>query len=239
VAAITTIVGTFAYFFTMQCLKLAEPHKHSQDRVPAKPPTIADKAHAQDEATKKEVSAVPERDIFADCVKHNRPTILIQSSIDSGPWIKDTSIYPLKGRKVVLKVDIVPEVKIRWYQIIPDISKIYKNANFPWEKDPYKWIGLAKIDYHRKELTKFRDIWQINPFDDENDSEIRGKESSSYHSSQDKVANSRFYHKDIGSFWFQAEIAQEGKIYRSPGIEDSDERGLSPKVFRVSIRDGQ
>ncbi|MHC4105749.1 MAG: hypothetical protein ACYSR9_12475 [Planctomycetota bacterium] len=238
VAAITTIVGTFAYFFTMQCLKLAEPHKHNQDRVPAKPPKIADKAQAQDEATKKEVSAVPERDIFADCVKYNRPTILIQSSIDSGPWIKDTSIYPLKGRKIVLKVDRVPEVKIRWYQIVPDISKIYKNANFPWEKDPYKWIGLAKIDYHRKELTKFRDIWQINPFDDENDSEIRGKESSSYHSSQDKAANSRFYHKDVGSFWFQAEIAQEGKIYRSPGIEDSDERGLSPKVFRVSIRDG-
>jgi hypothetical protein len=115
---------------------------------------------------------------------------------------------------------------------------MYKNANFPWEKDPYKWIGLAKIDYQRKELTKFRYLWQINPFDDENNPEVRDKESSSYRFSQNKAENSRFYHKDVGSFWFQAEIAQEGKIYRSPGIEDSDERGLSPKVFRISIRDG-
>ncbi|MHC4727798.1 MAG: hypothetical protein ACYS17_11290 [Planctomycetota bacterium] len=119
VAAITTIVGMLAYLFTMQCLKLAEPHKHTQDIVPAKPPKIADKVQAQNEATKKDVSVVPGRDIFSDCVKHNRPTILIQSSIDGGPWVKDTAIYPLKGRKVVLKVDRVPEAKIRWYQIVP------------------------------------------------------------------------------------------------------------------------
>jgi hypothetical protein len=238
VAAITTLVGMLAYFFIMLCLKLAEPHKQTQDRIPAKPPKAIEKSHVWNEATKKDISIVPERDIFADCVKHNYPTIAIQSSIDNGPWVKDTAIYPLKGQKVVLKVDRLLEAKIKWYQIVPDISKIYKNANFPWEKDPYKWIGLAKIDYHRKELTKFRDIWQIMPFDDENNPEVRDKESSSYRSFQDKTANSRLYHKDVGSFWFQVEIAQEGKIYRSPGIEDSDEKGLSPTVFRVSIRDG-
>jgi hypothetical protein len=238
VAAITTIVGTFAYFFTLKYLKFAEPHRHTQDRVAAKPLKIADKSQAQAEVITKEVSVVTGEDTFADCVQHIRPTILIQSSIDSGPWIKEPAIYPLKGRKVVLKVDRIREAKIRWYQIVPDISKIYKNANFPWEKDPYKWVGFAKIEYHRKELTKFRDLWQINPFDDENNPEVKGQEPSSYRSSQDKAQNSRFYRKDVGSFWFQAEIAQEGKIYRSPGIEDSDAKGLSPKVFRVSIRDG-
>jgi len=238
VAATTTIVGTLAYFFAMQYFKSAEPHKHTQDIVQTKSPKSIEKSQVWNEAIKKDASIVPERDIFADCVKHNCPTILIQSSIDNGPWVKDTAIYPLKGRIVVLKVDRIPEAKIKWYQIVPDISKIYKNANFPWEKDPYKWVGLAKIDYHRKELTKYRDIWQITPFDDENNPEVRDKESSSYRSFQDKTANSRFYHKDVGSFWFQVEIAQEGKIYRSPGIEDSDEKGLSPKVFRVSIRDG-
>lgn len=239
VAATTTIVGTLVYFFAMQRLKSVEPYKYTQDIVPAKPPKAIEKSQVLNEATKKEVSIVPERDIFADWVKHNCPTILIQSSIDSGPWIKDVAIYPLKGRKVMLKVDRIPEAKIKWHQIVPDISKIYKNANFPWEKDPYKWIGLAKIDYHRKELTEFRDIWQIKPFDNANNPEIRDKESSSYSFFQDETANSRFYHKDVGSFWFQVEIAREGKIYRSPGIEDSDEKGLSPKVFRVSIRDGK
>ncbi|MHC4727799.1 MAG: hypothetical protein ACYS17_11295 [Planctomycetota bacterium] len=100
-------------------------------------------------------------------------------------------------------------------------------------------VSDSSLDYHRKELTQFRDIWQIKPFDDENNPEAREKESSSYRSFQDKAANSRFYHKDVGSFWFQVEIAQEGKIYRSAGIEDSDKKGLSPKVFRVSIRDGK
>jgi hypothetical protein len=239
VAAITAIMGSFAYLFTMQCLKLAEPHKHTRNRITTKPPNTVEKSQVSNEATKKDVSVIPERDIFADCVKYNCPTIQIQSSIDGGPWTKDTAIYPLKGRKVVLKVDRIPEVKIRWYQIVPDISKIYKNANFPWDKDPYKWRGLAKIDYHRKELTEFRDLWQITPFDNENNSEFREKEFSKHSFFEDKTASSRFYHKDIGSFWFQAEIVQEGKIYRSPGIEDSDEKGLSPKVFRVSIRNGK
>jgi hypothetical protein len=238
VAAITTIMGTFAYFFTMQCLKSAEPRKHTQDIAPSKPPKAIEESNVWNEATQKDVSAVPERDTFANDVKHNHPTIQIQSSIDSGPWVKGTAIYPLKGQKIVLKVDRAPEANIRWYQIVPDISKIYKNANFPWEKDPYKWVGLAKIDYHRKELTEFRDLRQIKPFDDESNSEVRDKEPSSYRSFRDKAANSRFYHKDAGSFWFQAEMAQEGKIYRSAGIEDSDKKGLSPKVFRVSIRDG-
>ena len=138
VAATTTIVGTLAYFFTMQCLKSAEQYKHTQDIVPTKSPKAIEKSQVWNEATKKDISVVPQRDIFADCVKHNCPTILIQSSIDSGPWVKDTAIYPLKGRKVALKVDRLLEAKIKWYQIVPDIPKIYKNANFPWEKDPYK-----------------------------------------------------------------------------------------------------
>ncbi len=42
-----------------------------------------------------------------------------------------------------------------------------------------------------------------------------------------------------GSFWFHAEVASDGIIYRSPGIEDSYYRGISPKVFRMSVRSGQ
>jgi hypothetical protein len=227
VAVATTLVGVLAYSFAIRCLKLA------------KPPKVAGKPCGSDEAAGKEVSVVTESDAFARSVKHSVPTLLIQSSVNGGPWVKSTAIYPLKGQKVVLKVDRIPGGEIRWHQIIPDTSKIYKNANFPWDKDPYKWVGFAKIDYHRKELTGFRGRWQIEPVDRENDTGVRDKKSSSVRSLWNKAANSKFYHKDVGSFWFQAEVKKEGVIYRSPGIEDSDKKGLSPKVFRVSIRDGE
>jgi len=180
-----------------------------------------------------------EGDAFTSFVKHGRPTILIESSIDNGHWVKSRAIYPLKGQKIALKVDEVTGGCIRWYRIIPDISKTYKNANFPWEKNPYRWVGFAKIDYFRKELSQFRGHWQIQPFNNQADGKIRGRKSSSFGGSWSEAANSRFYHEDAGSFWFQAEVAKEGKLYRSEGIEDSDKRGLSPQVFRVSIRDGE
>jgi hypothetical protein len=95
-------------------------------------------------------------------------TLTIKSSVDGGPWSNVGAVYPLKGQKVVLKIEAVPGAVTRWYQIFPDLSKRYKNANFPWEKDPYKWIGLAKIDYSRKELTQFRGKWEIEPFEPSN-----------------------------------------------------------------------
>jgi len=227
VAVATTLVGVLVYSLAIRRLKLAEP------------PKVAKKSGEPDEVTGKEVSVVTESDAFARSVKHSVPTLLIESRINGGTWVKSAAIYPLKGQKVVLKVDKIPGGEIRWHQIIPDTSKIYKNANLPWEKDAYKWVGLAKIDYYRKELTGFRGRWQIEPFGKENDTSVRDRKSSSFGSLWNKAANSKYYHKDVGSFWFQAEVKKEGVIYRSPGIEDSDKKGLSPKVFRVSIRDGE
>ncbi|KHD07841.1 hypothetical protein PN36_24890 [Candidatus Thiomargarita nelsonii] len=108
--------------------------------------------------------------------------------------------------------------------------KVYKNANHPWEKNPYQWVGFGKIDYERKELTQFRGQWQIQPFKKQSDS-IFGDIINYFY-----AVNSRFYQKDVGSFWFQVEIEKRGKVRKSPGIENSDYR--APKVFRVSIRDG-
>jgi hypothetical protein len=230
VAAATTLVGALAYSFAIRFLKPAKPANHAEAAAPAKPPKVAGKSRESDEAAEKEEFVVTESDAFARSVKHSVPTLLIQSRINGGPWVKSTAIYPLKGQKVALKVDKISGGTIRWHQIIPDTSKIYKNANLPWEKDAYKWIGLARIDYQRKELTGFQGRWQIEPFDNENNTQVRAF--------WDKAANSKFYHEDVGSFWFQAEVNKEGVIYRSARIEDSDKKGLSPKVFRVSIRDG-
>lgn len=151
--------------------------------------------------------------------------VVIQSRINNGAWKKNNAIYPLKGQPVTLKVTKEPKTTIRWYQIVPDISKIYKNANHPWEKNAYQWVGFGKIDYERQELISFRDQWEIRPFEEGFD--------------HDALSNSRFYQKEVGSFWFQVEMETGNQIKSSPGIEDADDRGLSPKVFRVSIRDGK
>jgi len=219
VAALTTLIGVLAYTFTNTMLRSPSPLDHGSVRV------VQDAASTGSRETPaSRQSAVSSLDGFLNAARHSRPTIKIRSRIDSGPWVEDSAIYPLRGRNVALKVEKVPGGQIRWYQIIPDISKIYKNANFPWDPDPYQWIGFAKIDYHRKELTRFRDRWRIHPFDGKTDTLPIGP------------TNSSFYHDDVGSFWFQAEVATKGRIYRSAGIEDSDKRGLSPKVFRVSVR---
>ncbi|MHC4336404.1 MAG: hypothetical protein ACYSTG_00425 [Planctomycetota bacterium] len=187
----------------------------------------------------KGTSAAAENNSFENASRHGKPTMVIQSRINNRPWMKKTAIYPIKGQKVALRVDEIPGANIRWFQIIPDTSKIYKNANFPWEQHPYQWVGFAKIDYHKKELIRFRGHWEIEPFDSEGVSEVQDRESSSFGSVENMGMDSRYYHKDIGSFWFLVEIENEGTIYWSVGIEDSDHRGLSPQVFRVSIRDGE
>ncbi len=147
--------------------------------------------------------------------------IVIQSRINNGPWLKEPAISPLKGDSIFLKVDRIPNADIKWFQIIPDLSKIYKNANFPWDDNPYKWTGFAKIKYVRKELRQARGKWTIKP------------------RFQNNILLSEYYHNNVGSFWLQAEILKEGSIFTSPGIEETDHRGLSPKVFRISIRDGK
>jgi hypothetical protein len=149
--------------------------------------------------------------------------MVILSSVDGGPWLSDTAIYPLKGQRVMLKATDMPDGNVRWYRIFPDISKFYKNAAYPWEENAYQWTGFDKIDYHREELSSFQGQREICPFENQ----TSGTDRSPY------------YHNDVGSFWFQAEVENKSRSESSPGIGQSDERGLSPKVFRISIRDGQ
>jgi hypothetical protein len=164
---------------------------------------------------------------------------IIKSRIDAGPWTTATAIYPSKGQSVTLRVDQVSGATIRWYQIVPDTSQIYKNANHPWEANPYKWLGLAKIKYSRTELTEFRGKWEVQPFRGTQSTADRNKLVGAIEAVAKAVAGPPYNHTDVGSFWFQVEIEKAGGIQKSAGIEDSDKRGLSPKVFRVSIRDGE
>lgn len=151
-------------------------------------------------------------------------TVTIHSHIADHAWQVKAAIYPLKGQHVNLKVVPIEGTQIRWYQIIPNISKTYKNANHPWEPDAYQWVGFGKIDYEQVEIETFRNQWEISF----SRSPVKGSFDSAY------------FQEQVGSFWFQVEIEKEGKIIaKSAGLERNDSRGISPEVFRVSFRVGE
>ena len=155
--------------------------------------------------------------------------LVIESSIDNGTWKTNTAISPLKGQQIALRVKNVSGASIRWYQIFPDLSTFHKNAGHFGDDKPYQWIGLDTIKYERKELSHFRDQWNIQPFT--SDEQV----VSSF---QQNAVVSMLYHTDVGSFWFQVEVERNGNIQQSAGLEKTTKMGLSRKVFRVSIRDG-
>lgn len=158
----------------------------------------------------------------------------IESRLGDGTWRSDAAIYPLKGEGVRLRVKPVEGATLRWYRIYPDLSRDYKNANYPWDPNPYAWIGWAKIDYRREELSRHRGEWELNPLDEAG----RVVRDDGPTALQPHPTDARHYRADVGSFWFQVEIEKSGAVERSPGIDERDERGLSPSVFRMSIRDG-
>jgi hypothetical protein len=174
-----------------------------------------------------------------DVEPRGKPRLLIQARIDNGPWITTTSIYPLKGQKISLRVRKIPNSKVRWFRIRPDTSPMYKNANHPWEKNPYKWIGLAKIKYHRQELVGLRGRLQIQPFDPPDSVHWRVTNRAPAGLITRVPGEVRPDMQPVGRFWFQVEVEHSGTFVRSYGIEDNDKRGLNPKVFRVSRRDGK
>lgn len=130
---------------------------------------------------------------------------------------------------VRLHVDPVAGGSIRWYQIVPDTRKFYKNANYPWEPDAYKWVGFGKIECLRRELTAWRGRWDVN---------VRSPATSrpNERNDLDFPEAGRFYRPDIGSFWFDVEVLDRGWVLRSPGLKETTSRGMSTQVFRLSVR---
>lgn len=150
--------------------------------------------------------------------------LTIESQVADGEWATSSAIFPLKGQRVRLRVAKTPGASIRWYKIVPDIGKLYHNAEWPWNPGAYRWLGFEKIHYSRCELASLRDQWEIDPFSE---------------AGCGPATASDFYRSDVGSFWFQAEIEGPDGTQSSPGLEETDNKGLSPDVLRVSIRDGK
>ena len=148
----------------------------------------------------------------------------ISYKVDNKTFKEGHEVYLKASQKLKLRFDVKNVKRITWYQIIPDTSKFYKNANHPWEKNPYKWIGYGSIDYKKVEIKAFENKREV-----ELTSEILKKNKPRYNP---------YYNTKLGSFWFEAEAElKSGKIVKSSGLKDNTNKGISPKVFRVSYWD--
>jgi hypothetical protein len=178
--------------------------------------------------------------------------ISIESRIGHGPWriknaVEAQNAVEVKiGQSVFLRVRKIKGAVIRWFQIEPNIDTPYNNAVWPWLPNAYKWKGFDEIEYRRTPLTRFNGKWEIKLFPDDNGpaSETNPTDKGGIISNIKKriwgtpSVHKSFHHRRLGSFWFQAEVSTGNRKYSTPGIESKDNRGLSPKVFRVSIRRG-
>lgn len=150
---------------------------------------------------------------------------VIEASVDGEAWTA-SAVAPLAGQTVRLRVKAPPGATVRWYQLIPDLVEMHKNARFPWESRAYEWEGFGRIPVGRERLDR-----------------LSGPEVTLFPSTGwatrygDPSVATPYYRADAGSFWFQAEVEKDGRVTRTPGPEAGDHRGLSPKVMRVSVRE--
>ncbi|MEN8136180.1 MAG: hypothetical protein ABFS18_11695 [Thermodesulfobacteriota bacterium] len=175
----------------------------------------------------------------------NAGQIKIENRIDNSTWTASSNVTVTNGQKVQLRVKKIDNAEIKWFQIIPDTTTRYNNAEWPWMPNAYKWKGFDKIKYTRKELKNVANKWQISISNENRQSEETTIDRSGpvayltrkIFSSSD-YSKSQFYNHDYGSFWYQAVVTKGVKTFKTPGTKDKDNRGLSPNVFRLSIKDG-
>ncbi len=161
-------------------------------------------------------------DGWAEIPIESNPSLKIQGRAGEETSWSSGTLDALQGVRLELKVPQPERAEaIRWFQILPDTSRFYKNANHPWEPEAYKWVGFGEITYERRELIAYRDQWSIN---------------LDLPKALEKASSSTYYRPDLGSFWIQVEVLKDGQRLRSAGLEENDDRNLTPKVFRLSIR---
>jgi len=98
-------------------------------------------------------------------------------------------------------------------------------------------VGFAKIKYDRKELTSYRGYWEIEPFaPSTQDARRQQGRGHPLQAGWPRVIASLPVRR--GELLFEVEVEKGGRITRSYGLEDSDNRPVA-EVFRVSVRAGK
>ena len=149
----------------------------------------------------------------------------IQSRVAGSEWRRVRAVNARAGQAVSLRVGPPPGASVRWYRIVPDVSKPYNNAVWPWDPNPYRWLGFAKIRYAREEIEGFRGRPEI----------ALDPASPAWRA---EIARGGGGAAGLGSYWFQVEVESGGRVLASPGLELNDHRGLSPAILRVTFRSG-
>lgn len=165
-----------------------------------------------------------------------RPTLVIESKVGDNRWTRRQADFAVKGESVKLRVSGHGYDAVRWYLIFPDLTEFYKNATPPFEPGAYQWLGYDRIRYHRIRLERFDNRTEIDPFDIP---DLYAPVRAWLERQGRPPWSLDYYHGDVGTFWFQAEATRGERMFRSRGIEDADERGLTPKVMRVSVGEGE
>ncbi|MEN8128576.1 MAG: hypothetical protein ABFR90_12355 [Planctomycetota bacterium] len=165
-------------------------------------------------------------DPFDGATRNKTATLCIRSQIRTNGWQDAPEVLLEKDRSLSLKADTIAGASVRWYQIFPDITQRYNNAYWPNEPKAYQWKGVDKISYLREEILDFRNQWTVSLYKDNR---------FQYRLPKNMITRSRFFNPSAGSFWYQVEILKDGQIFRSPGIEESTEQGLSADVFRLTL----
>lgn len=163
-----------------------------------------------------------------------RVDIAVEVRVDDGPWSRD-AVAPLAGARLALRVaglDVPDGATVRWYRVVPDVGTRHKNANFPWEPDPYAWIGEREPPSTRVEILDWAGQHTIEV----------GWDVAALAAVADLLPDDppgyrerlrRYLRRGVGSFWFQVEVDAAGVTHRSPGPDEGYARAL-----RVSLREG-
>jgi len=163
---------------------------------------------------------------FVEATKNKTATLSIYSQIGTNQWRNSPAVLLEKDEKLSLKIEKIAGASIRWYQIFPDITQRYNNAYWPNEPKAYQWKGVDEVSYVREEIPAFRGQWTISLY---NDNRFQ------YRLPKNTVTESRFFSTFAGSFWYQVEVLRDGRILRSPGVEDNTSQGLAVDVFRLTL----
>jgi hypothetical protein len=155
-----------------------------------------------------------------------RPSLAIRAQIDGGRVSAKRAFAIARGQRLTLSLKAKQGAAIRWYLVLPDLTRNYANAAPPWEPNAYTWTGMDAIGYFQIELADLRDRAEIEPF-----------AGSAIRDALTALTNANgFYHADVGTFWFAADASNDGRSARTRGAADVTDRGIAAEVTRVTVR---
>jgi len=168
-----------------------------------------------------------------------KPSLAIRSRLGEGRWSSKRAIATSNGKELSLSVSAKEGASIRWYLVLPDLTRNYANAAPPWETNAYAWTGMDAIGVFQIELAAFRNRAEIRPFDGDAVASAIAALKDSVAASGGNLEGFEFYHAELGTFWFAADVEIDGRASRTRGAVDVSDRGLSSEVFRAVVRGGE